>query len=732
MAEKIKKSKSRADYKVLEKKEEESSAGQSKLKKPAVQKKSMPIPEPIQEIAGENGGGNGDVDVLKEEAQRKAEKVKRMEVERALHSQIRLQSPEELLKRVDTGFGQKARAPFQAVVEGVQNSIDAIDKAREALKKSSGSDDYEAEIKIGVKVLDPSRGEIYISIEDNGIGIPKKKVPIIMRAGGTGTMEYKASRSQQGIGWTAAAMYANRSTGKPVEVLTKTFSERKAHKHLYDYSRGEVKELFCEDYLDGFRAHGTKMSIHLLGDFARAKGNIMEFIKRVAGVHPYITFILKLNGDVIEYRKRSTKGIPIPSPVPPHPNSIDVGQLKDLITSFAGRGKRAFWLHGFLKRAFCRIGNKSVNEIVERAAILNYFDSKNIFAGEIIKKISESEKVNSLRKDRGELITYLKTLVREAEISYSFAAELVMNGRLRKGANIRSLDSEELKKLFRLDHKTIDGKEMIKPAFDRKTRINEILNDEKKLRLLNDALRSMFFPAPPIDSLMPIPQEVLIEGFTTQYNVEKFFYSERKPTSTEGRPLQVQVLGMYLANGAAAGATGIATAPTTSPVLMQEKIIRIANCTPLIYEFGSDIITQTAKEIDWPRYKLGRKGELPENAIFVVHVTSPQLKYLGVAKQAIGADDVIAMEVKLALQSSARELMSHVNRMEHDKRAEYDRKYLENYASVLTYSISKSLKVDRDRLYGMLMNEINKRRPKHEEHNEETNEQNEQQTQVQS
>jgi len=723
MAEKIKKSKSRAEYKVLEKKQEEKSLEQNKLKI----NKSMPISAPVQEIAGGNGGGNGEGEVLeteKQEARKRAEKVKRMEVERALHSQIRLQTPEELLKRVDTGFGQKARAPFQAVVEGVQNAIDAIDKARETLKKSSGNDDYDAWIKIGIELSDASRGEIYISIEDNGIGIPKKKVPIIMRAGGTGTIEYKASRSQQGIGWTAAAMYANRSTGKLVEVITKTFSEKKAHRHLYDYSRGEVKEVACEDYISEFPAHGTKMAIYLLGDLARARANILEFIKRVASVHPYIAFTLKLNGETAEYAKRSTKGIPIPSPVPPHPNSIDIGQLKDLIARFS-QGKRSLWLHGFLKRAFCRIGNKSVGEIVERAAILNYFDSKSVFAGEIIKKISESEKINSLRKNRKELVAYLKTFLRDAEIDCEFAADLVSRGKLTRGANIRALNSEELKKLFRLDRITIDGNEMIKPVFDRKTKINEIINDEKKLRLLSDALRSMFFPAPPTDSLMPIPKEVLIEGFVPLYNAEKFCYVERKPTSTEGRPLQVQVLGM-LSNGANAAQAQLAQSSSSQA---QEKIIRIANCTPLLYEFGSDIITQTAKEIDWTRYKLGRKGELPESATFVVHVTSPQLKYLGVAKQAIGADDVIAQEVRLALQSAARELMTHVNKIERDKRAEYDRKYLENYASVLAYSISKSLKVDRDELYSMLMNEIKKRRPKHEEHQEEaTNEHNEQQT----
>ncbi|MFQ5887183.1 MAG: ATP-binding protein, partial [Candidatus Hydrothermarchaeales archaeon] len=168
-----------------------------------------------------NNGGNGG-------------RKTRVEAEKEIHGHIRLQTAEELLKRVDTGFGQKTRAPFQAIVEGVQNSADAIDKAREALKASTGSDEFDARIEVKIDIVDKSRGDLRIIIKDTGIGIPRKKVPIIMRVGGTGTVEYKASRSQQGIGWKAAAIYANQSTGKPAEIISKTYTEKVAHRHVFD------------------------------------------------------------------------------------------------------------------------------------------------------------------------------------------------------------------------------------------------------------------------------------------------------------------------------------------------------------------------------------------------------------------------------------------------------------------------------------------------------------------
>jgi DNA topoisomerase-6 subunit B len=598
----------------------------------------------------------------------------------------------EQRRRVDTGFGQKSRAPFQAIVEGIQNAADAIDKAREAQEHSKEALDYDAFINVTVNVIDKSRGEIEITIEDNGIGIPKRKVQIIVKAGGTGTIDYRASRSQQGIGWKAAAIYANQSTGKPMEIISKTRSERIAHRHVYDYGKGKVTKVVEEPYEEEFPEHGSRMSLCLIGDYPRAKSNIAEFIRRMAAIHPYITFTLRENGTVMEYEKRSSTGIPIPIQVPPHPNSVDIGQLKDILA--AQSRERSISLSGFLKRNFCRIGDKGIKDIVERAPVLQHFDKKKIFAGDIIRRIAQSSKVKELKGDQAKLVNYLGYLVKEMEIDYEFAAWLVQKGRLSNGANIRVLKNDELLKFFK-----IFPEEIPKGIFTNKTTVNMILNDESKVRLLADVLRSMAFPSPPMDSLMPIPEETFIDGFVSVYNPEKHAYICRNPTSTSGRPVQVQVLAMY-------------GGEINGDLKDTDKLVRIANCTPLLYEFGSDIITQTARDIDWGIYKIGKKGSLPQApVIFVVHVTSPQLKYLGVAKQAVGADDVIVEEIKRAIQAASRKLKSHVSMMERNKRTGKARKYLEGQADVVADTLSKMLGVKKERIHKALLEEIHKRRP---------------------
>jgi DNA topoisomerase VI subunit B len=96
----------------------------------------------------------------------------------------------------------------------------------------------------------------------------------------------------------------------------------------------------------------------------------------------------------------------------------------------------------------------------------------------------------------------------------------------------------------------------------------------------------------------------------------------------------------------------------------------------------------------------------------VVHITSPQLKYLGVAKQAIGADDVIASEIKFAVQAVARKLGEHVKRIEKDQHMGQVRKYLEKYARVVAETLGQIIEVDKDAVYDALNDEINRRRPK--------------------
>ena len=115
-----------------------------------------------------------------------------------------------------------------------------------------------------------------------------------------------------------------------------------------------------------------------------------------------------------------------------------------------------------------------------------------------------------------------KSLLRDTTIDFDYASKLVYNGKLSRGRNIRSLNNEDLLTFFNLN--SLLKIDLPKSAFTTKTTVNMILNDDNKVRLLAEVLHSMAFPPPPVDSLMPIPRDSFIEGFTTIYKPDKYAY----------------------------------------------------------------------------------------------------------------------------------------------------------------------------------------------------------------
>src|SRR3972149_10601866 len=79
--------------------------------------------------------------------------------------------------------------------------------------------------------LTKGEGRFVVMVEDNGPGIVKAQVPKIFGKllYGSKFHRLKQSRGQQGIGISAAAMYGQITTGKPVQVWTKTGRGRPAH-----------------------------------------------------------------------------------------------------------------------------------------------------------------------------------------------------------------------------------------------------------------------------------------------------------------------------------------------------------------------------------------------------------------------------------------------------------------------------------------------------------------------
>src|SRR5437773_10970894 len=78
----------------------------------------------------------------------------------------------------------------------------------------------------------PRQASLYtITITDNGPGIVRRQIPPIFAKllYGSKFHRLRMSRGQQGIGISAAGMYAQLTTGKPVQIISRTSARTPAH-----------------------------------------------------------------------------------------------------------------------------------------------------------------------------------------------------------------------------------------------------------------------------------------------------------------------------------------------------------------------------------------------------------------------------------------------------------------------------------------------------------------------
>jgi DNA topoisomerase-6 subunit B len=116
------------------------------------------------------------------------------------------------------GFDNKRKALLTTIKEAVDNSIDACEEAGILPE-------------IMVEILDLGSDKYRVIIEDNGPGIVKEQIPKIFAKllYGSKFHKLKMQRGQQGIGISAAVMYAQLTTGKPARITSKVHPDTPAN-----------------------------------------------------------------------------------------------------------------------------------------------------------------------------------------------------------------------------------------------------------------------------------------------------------------------------------------------------------------------------------------------------------------------------------------------------------------------------------------------------------------------
>ncbi|HJJ90792.1 MAG TPA: DNA topoisomerase VI subunit B [Methanocorpusculum sp.] len=250
------------------------------------------------------------------------------------------------------GFESPTRGLLTTIKEAIDNSLDACE---------------EAEIlpDILVVVHKHDNDILRVIVEDNGPGIVAEKMPAVFAKllYGSRFHQVRQTRGQQGIGISAAVLYAQLTTGKPALVISRTNAKAKAHKmRVLIKTETNEPEVISHEEINWILPHGTRIDLEFKSTM-QAKKKLLEYLKYTSIVNPHARFRIEVNGESVIYDRISNDMPPCPIAINPHPYGIELGVLKRMTT---GAEKS---LKEFLIENFSKVGEKTALEICSIAKI---------------------------------------------------------------------------------------------------------------------------------------------------------------------------------------------------------------------------------------------------------------------------------------------------------------------------------------------------------------------------
>lgn len=250
------------------------------------------------------------------------------------------------------GFDTPAKALVTAVREGVDNALDACEEAGILPD-------------ITVEVTD-RYGKYRIVVEDNGPGIVESQIGRIFGKLLYGSKFHKLSQSrgQQGMGISAAGMYAQLTVAKPVHIISRVEGEPLASElHVsIDVARNRP-DIHRKRQIQWERPHGTRVEMEMEGSYQKGPHSIETYLKETAIANPHVTIVYKgPGGDEIRY-KRSIDVMPKrPVEIKPHPYGIELGRLIQMLNNTPKRT-----LLQFLVDEFSCVGKSTALKMIVEA-----------------------------------------------------------------------------------------------------------------------------------------------------------------------------------------------------------------------------------------------------------------------------------------------------------------------------------------------------------------------------
>ena len=263
------------------------------------------------------------------------------------------------------GFDSPRKALLTCIKEAVDNALDACEEAG-----------ILPEVTVKLEVVanggpmpTPAQATRFrITVIDDGPGIVRQQIPPIFAKllYGSKFHRLRMSRGQQGIGISAAGMYAQLTTGKPVQIISRTSAKAPAHyfEVQIDTKKNEPR-IFENKKIDWENHRGTQVSLEIEGRYQKGRASVDEYLEQTAIANPHVKLIYHTpEGEIKQYPRTIEELPPQPREIKPHPYGIEFGMMLKML-----QDTKSHALAGFLSSEFSRVSSSLAQEICKTAKL---------------------------------------------------------------------------------------------------------------------------------------------------------------------------------------------------------------------------------------------------------------------------------------------------------------------------------------------------------------------------
>jgi len=264
------------------------------------------------------------------------------------------------------GFDNPRKALLTCVKEAVDNALDACEEAG-ILPEVTVQLEV---VAIGSSAVPPASQatRFRVTVADNGPGIVRQQIPRIFAKllYGSKFHRLRMSRGQQGIGISAAGMYGQLTTGKPVKIISRTGPKASAHYFEVQIDTKKNEPLVHENQqIEWRQPRGTQVAIEVEGRYQKGRASVDEYLEQTSIANPHVRLTYRTpEGESKEYPRVYHELPPSPKEIKPHPYGIEFGMFLKMLHEAKNQT-----LLSFLSNDFCRVTPALADEMCKTAKV---------------------------------------------------------------------------------------------------------------------------------------------------------------------------------------------------------------------------------------------------------------------------------------------------------------------------------------------------------------------------